>query len=193
MLLDDQLLKAINLVADLFRHETRKGTGLPYVVHLFSVYTIITKVTDDKEVQIAGLLHDVLEDIPDDKYSAEDMQRDFGRRVRQLVETVSHYEDKYGYEPSRQMYIEQIQAGPEEACIISGADLLHNSKDMLIAYEKNPDTARKYFGKNAKPRDWFYQKRLEVIKDRLGSDNILVRELEPVLVGVHDVHRAIMN
>ena len=44
--------KAINKAADLHRGQIRKGDGLPYIVHPFSVALILSNYTDDEDIII---------------------------------------------------------------------------------------------------------------------------------------------
>ena len=92
---------ALELVAVLFRNEQRLLSGLPYIVHLVGVSYIVGRATDDEDVIVAALLHDVLEDISPDRYSESDMRRDFGDRITDIVKTVSHDERKYDKELAR--------------------------------------------------------------------------------------------
>ena len=73
--------KAINKAADLHRGQIRKGDGLPYIVHPFSVALILLKYTNDEDIIAAGLLHDVLEDV--EGYEYEDLKRNFTKKIRQ--------------------------------------------------------------------------------------------------------------
>ena len=46
-------------------NQVRKADeGLPYISRLFSVAWILSSYTDDEDTIIAGLLHDILEDVP---------------------------------------------------------------------------------------------------------------------------------
>ena len=73
--------EALLLASDLHRTHLRKGTSVPYVSHLMSVAAL---VLEDEAEAIAALLHDALEDCPD-QISPEKIERRFGRKVRDLV------------------------------------------------------------------------------------------------------------
>jgi (p)ppGpp synthase/HD superfamily hydrolase len=46
-------------------NQVRKADeGLPYISHPFSVAWILSSYTDDEDTIKAGLLHDILEDVP---------------------------------------------------------------------------------------------------------------------------------
>ncbi len=48
----------------------RKGTDIPYIIHPFGVMMIASNATDDEDVLIACLMHDVLEDVNRVQYMA---------------------------------------------------------------------------------------------------------------------------
>ncbi|MEK7182016.1 MAG: HD domain-containing protein, partial [Patescibacteria group bacterium] len=64
MFLTPQIDKAIQRATVLHHGQERKGTGAPYIVHPYAVAFLLAHYTDDEDVIIAGLLHDVLEDVP---------------------------------------------------------------------------------------------------------------------------------
>ncbi|KPA30714.1 putative GTP diphosphokinase [Leptospira interrogans] len=61
-------------------------SGEPYIVHPLQVGFILYELGLDEKVICAGLLHDVIEDT---EYSREDMIRDFGEDITDLVEGVT--------------------------------------------------------------------------------------------------------
>lgn len=184
---------ALELVAVLFRNEQRLLSGLPYIVHLVGVSYIVGRVTDDEDVIVAALLHDVLEDISPDRYSESDMRRDFGDRITDIVKTVGHDERKYDKELARKKYLEQLTIGPLEAVLVSASDLLHNTTDIVYWYGKDPSKVAEVFGGDkAKLRDWFWEGRYGIISDRLGVDHQLTLELRPKLDELSAIHARIM-
>lgn len=86
--LSPRLLNAINIAAVAHRNQYRKGTAIPYVSHVFAVMNIASAMTDDEDILIACLLHDVLEDAPDE-FSAEQIEETFGPRVLDIVGEVT--------------------------------------------------------------------------------------------------------
>src|SRR5829696_6971427 len=78
-----RLDEAIALAVDAFRHETRKGTRVPYLAHLLQVMVLVAEHGGDEDQMIAAVLHDYLEDI--DGASADSLRVRFGDRVTDLV------------------------------------------------------------------------------------------------------------
>ena len=66
--------------------QVRKYTGEPYIVHPVEVMEIVSTVTDDEEMLVAALLHDVVEDTA---VTVEDLRAQFGDRVATLVDELT--------------------------------------------------------------------------------------------------------
>ena len=67
----------------------RKKSEVPYILHPMEAAVIVGTMTDDQNLIAAAALHDVVEDADID---IEEIEKNFGRRVRELVE--SETEDK---------------------------------------------------------------------------------------------------
>ncbi|MGH7238126.1 MAG: HD domain-containing protein, partial [Candidatus Saccharimonadales bacterium] len=137
-LLSAKYLYALELVARLFSEHKRAIGGVPYITHLVAVCHIVEQLTDDENVHLAALLHDVLEDIPASQYGVVEMKVDFGAEVLQIVQTVSHDDARYGKDEARRRYLQQLEFGSLNACLVSGADMLDNGTDLIYWYEREP-------------------------------------------------------
>src|SRR3954469_10669445 len=83
--LSERFNEALILAASLHRHDVRKGTSIPYIAHLLGVCELVLTDGGDEDEAVAALLHDALEDHPD-QVSAFDIEQRFGSRVRRIVE-----------------------------------------------------------------------------------------------------------
>lgn len=94
---------------------------LYFDAHLAPVASILKIVTDDEEIWMAGILHDTLEDT-DTTY--EELRDNFGKRVADLVNEVTHdgKKDSYGY------YFPRLLS--RDAYLIKFADRLSNLSRM---------------------------------------------------------------
>ncbi len=107
----------------------RKYTGQPYQVHLKAVAQRVSTVTDDEEVIAAAWLHDTVEDTP---ATFEDIEREFGSRVRQLVaELTDVSRSSDGNRAARKQIDRQhLQQACPEAKSVKLADLIDNCVDI---------------------------------------------------------------
>lgn len=119
-----ELFRALSCAAQAHSDQRRKGSGEPYVNHLIEVAELLARVAgvDDLDVLRAAVLHDVIEDT---EVSSEDLERRFGRRVRDLVEPLT---DEKGFaKPERKRrQIERMRTAEPAVRTIKMADLCSN-------------------------------------------------------------------
>jgi (p)ppGpp synthase/HD superfamily hydrolase len=65
---------ALTVAALAHRGQLRKGTRIPYVMHPFHVSVLLSRFGHEEPLAIAGVLHDVLEDMP---FEDRRLQQDF--------------------------------------------------------------------------------------------------------------------
>ncbi|TGK04797.1 bifunctional (p)ppGpp synthetase/guanosine-3',5'-bis(diphosphate) 3'-pyrophosphohydrolase [Leptospira semungkisensis] len=117
-------------------------SGEPYIVHPLQVGFILYELGLDEKVIAAGILHDVIEDT---KYTREDMVRDFGTEITQLVEGVtkiseikSQSRETEAAENIRKIIIATIQ--DIRVILIKLADKTHNMRTLSF---QPPDKQRR--------------------------------------------------
>lgn len=184
MKLTQKIQKAINLASRLHLGQTRKGDdGLPYISHPFSVAWILSNYTNDEDIIVGGLLHDVLEDVKG--YYYDDLVRDFGERVAQIVKGVSEdkdpnieSDDKATWETRKLKYLAGLEHDSDESLMVCCADKIHNLQSMINAYKERGEELWAHFNSPKEKKLWLYQEILKFIKTRL--DNPIVTELEAV-------------
>ena len=165
---------AIRAAAVLHKDQLRMGSmPFPYITHLVATAFTLMDYTEDEDVIIAALLHDTLEDTD---YTIDELQEDFGGRVREIVETLteprSNKEGKLTFKESKKGYADQIKKGPLEAVLVAAADKIHNLRTMVEDYTDDHERFVQDFGKNFDERLEAYQTIANVINSRLKG-NIL--------------------
>lgn len=184
MKLTQKIQQAINLASRLHLGQVRKGdSGLPYISHPFSVAWILSNYTEDEDIIVAGILHDVLEDVKG--YYYDDMVRDFGERVAHIVKGVSEDKDpniesdeKATWEERKSKYLANLENDSDEALMVCAADKIHNLQSMISAYKEKGDALWDNFNSPKEKKLWLYQEILKFMKERLN--NPIVNELEEV-------------
>ena len=117
----EQALRASTI---LHKDQVRKGVvAIPYVSHLFAVALIVNDYSREEDVLIGALLHDTLEDTD---YSAEELEEDFGGKVREIVEALTEPQDdefkSLTWKERKIQYAKLLRKAPETALIIAAAD-----------------------------------------------------------------------
>ncbi len=124
------VLKAVKFAAQKHRDQRRKDQeSSPYIIHPISVALVMAEVggIDDPEFLAAALLHDTLEDT---NTSPDELETEFGQRVRKLVEEVS--DDKSLPKKERQnRQIENAARLSDGAALIKLGDKISNIQDVI--------------------------------------------------------------
>lgn len=186
MKLTPKIQKAINYASRLHAKQIRKGDkDLPYVSHCFTTAWILNEYTRDENIIVAGLLHDVLEDVPG--YGYEKLKKDFGQRVAKIVKGVSEdkdpnkKEDEKPWIERKQDYLDHLKKDSKESMMVSTADKIHNLQSMRDAYREQGEKLWKNFNSPADKKLWFYEEVYKIVKGKLR--NKIVEELNKQIKG----------
>ena len=140
-----KLKKAIEFATKAHEGQIRKYTGELYIVHPLEVSDIVSSVEHTEEMLMAAVLHDTVEDTDT---TIEDIDREFGSVVAQLVEEltdVSKPED--GNRAFRKALDREHSAqASAQGQTIKVADLISNTASIT---EHDPDFAKVYMKEKA--------------------------------------------
>lgn len=170
-----RLIRAINTAAWAHRGHVRKGTDIPYVSHVFGVMHLVSQVTDDEDVLIAALFHDILEDVPE-TYSVERMADEFGARVVELVRGVTKNSALSSWQERSDAYLAHLRRADEGSVLVSAADKLHNLLSIHADLDEIGDELWERFNSGKERQLWWYRSVAEVVQERLPG-NALGQEL----------------
>lgn len=85
-LADRELIQRAYRVAEQAHRPQKRASGEPYIIHCLAVASILAELQVPPVVVAAGLLHDTVEDT---EITLEDLQRDFGGEITNLVDGVT--------------------------------------------------------------------------------------------------------
>lgn len=192
----EQLDKALRVAARAHEKQGqhRKGSDIPYIIHPMSVMLIAGQATDDEDVLIACLLHDVLEDVDSSIYSEADMLRDFGERVLGIVRGVTKNGDLRSWRDCAEDYLHQLEfVAKDESLIVSAADKLHNLTSNVIDYKDTGEELwQRFTTKSADDQLWWYESVLTVLQRRRAPEQLTqqledrISEIKSLIVGTAD-------
>ncbi|MCA1806772.1 MAG: HD domain-containing protein [Actinobacteria bacterium] len=164
--LTQRLERAIRTAAYAHRHQVRKAGATPYIIHPFSVMLLASEDTDDEDVLIACLFHDIFEDVPDE-YTENDMRTEFGDRVAQAVLDVSKDDKIKDWRERSEAYLEHLQSkASDEAILVSLADKTHNLLSTLSDFETHGDDVWQRFNADKYAQLWWYSSVQQITKQR---------------------------
>jgi len=127
--------KAIRIARDAHAGQFRKYTNEPYIVHPFAVAGLVSSVSDDIEMYIAAILHDVVEDTD---VSIGRIKSLFGNRVMRMVSDLTDISilSQGNRKVRKEIDLNHTANASPEAKTIKLADLIDNTKS-ITSYDKN--------------------------------------------------------
>lgn len=180
MLYSYRIEQAIRAASVLHRNHFRKGVApYPYISHLFAVSCIVADYTVDEDIIIASILHDSLEGTG---YTAQELESDFGSRVRMIVELLTEYpplDTTYTWSERKDAYIANLAEAPEEVLLVAAADAIHNLRSIVEEYQQNVAGYETDFNGSLTERALFYDTKGQMLRERLASP--IVAEYDHVL------------
>lgn len=162
----DRLMRGIAIASRAHDGHYRKGSGVPYISHPMSVMLIAASVTNDEDVLLAALFHDILEDVPEN-YSRAEMEDEFGPRVVEIVEGVTKDSSLPSWQERADAYLEQLSHGSEESVIVAAADKFHNLSQTLEDLDRDGHALWERFRSTPSQQLWWYTSVRNVIAERL--------------------------
>ena len=169
--------RALVFATELHAAQPRKETDIPYISHLIAVAGIVLENGGNRDHAIAGLLHDAIEDCPEDYPGGvaglrRDIDREFGPAVLAIVEgcTDAETNPKPPWRERKERYVAHLEYVPDDVLLVSCADKLHNAR-AIVADLRVVGTA--VFDRFSGGRDgtlWYYEALAEVFGRRGPRD-----------------------
>lgn len=159
--IDSELLDRAIVFAVKAHHNTeRRGKGFPYIVHPLEAVEIVATITPDQELLAAAALHDTIEDTD---VTVEDIRKEFGDRIANIVHAESDQEtegvsEEDSWHARKQAAIDRLAAAPYEAKIVAMGDKLSNMRAIWRDYQQKGDELWKIFHvKDKASHKWHYR------------------------------------
>lgn len=164
--------------------QVRKIGKTPYIMHPLEVAQIISTMTEDEDVIIAGLLHDVVEDT---NTSQDEIRDKFGERVMHLVE--SETENKYRDRPAEDTWKQRKKESLDVLCASSDrgisilwlADKLANLRSIYRQHERIGDEVWNFFHqKDPKMHEWYFKSVAEAVARELKNEDAFIEYTDKI-------------
>ncbi len=156
-----RLNQAILFATERHAGQLRKGTTLPYILHPLETLQILTEMQADIDLQIAGVLHDVLEDTDT---TQEELTALFGSDAAKLVS--HHSEDKSrSWAERKTTAILAAKQADERVKMLILADKLSNLRAIARDYIAIGDGLWERFNAPKEKQAWYYNGILDALSD----------------------------
>lgn len=159
--LDTELLDRAIIFAIQAHHNTeRRGKGFPYIVHPMEAVEIVSTITSDQELLAAAALHDTIEDTD---VTVEDIRREFGDRIADLVHAESDQftegvSEEDSWRDRKQAAINRLAATSHDGKIVALGDKLSNMRAIWRDYQLKGDELWNIFHvKDKASHEWHYR------------------------------------
>lgn len=176
-----RLYEALQFTFNLHGRDARKAGNVPYMAHLLSVCAMAQGDGGDEDEAIAALLHDTLEDKPEETNRTEIAER-FGERVAAIVETSTDTPPDYkgGAKPPwrqrKQAYLVHVRSADPGLLRVTVADKIDNARSILADYARMGDELWKRFKVGREDQLWYYESAVAAY-DEAGFRGPLLEEL----------------
>jgi len=173
----NRIFRAIEFATKAHAGHYRKKTKIPYIVHPLGTAEILIRYKMPKDVIIAGVLHDTLEDTP---ATVGQIKKRFGANVAKLVEGASEPDKSGSWEDRKTHTIEYLKTAPVKVVYVACADKLHNAKSMLLDHKTYGDAVFLRLNRPKAKQKWYYTSLVKVFILR-NRAHPLVREFADVV------------
>lgn len=159
--------RALETAAVAHRAQTRKATGVPYLVHPYAVGMLLLEARCPTEVVIAGILHDVIEDTP---VTLAQLRQQFGDEIAEIVAQCSEPDKSWPWEKRKQHTIDFLPTAPLTVKLVMAADKLHNVRSIVEEYHKIGKAVWERFNRGREQQAWYYRNVANSLIENLPND-----------------------
>ena len=147
----DKIEYAIFYATKAHQGQRRKQKDIDMIFHPFTVGMNLQRNGCDEDVVAAGILHDVVEDT---KYTFEDIEREFGKEIRDYVYDASEPDKSLPWKIRKAHTIEHVKTSPLGSKLIVACDKISNLEDALDNIKKFGEDV--VLARNPEEQKWYY-------------------------------------
>lgn len=157
-----RLYEALQFTFKLHGRDARKESNIPYMAHLLSVCAMVQQDGGDEDEAIAALLHDALEDKPEET-NRDEITKLFGERVVTFIEvsidTPADYQGgvKPPWRERKEAYLAHVRLTDPALLRVTIADKVDNARATLVDYQRLGEDFWKRFNAGKEDQLWYYE------------------------------------
>ncbi len=164
--------RAVEFSFKAHKGQKRKGTKIAYISHPMIVGLILARISNDQDLIIAGILHDVIEDTEYDKATLEEK---FGKRVANLVEEVSEDDKSLSYNKRKNRAAQKMISISDQAILIKAADVISNTTDLILRLEDKGSEAFQIFNTDKRNKIKQTEKVIKILIERVDNQELTIK------------------
>lgn len=165
--------RAAKFAIEAHKGTERRGKASPYIIHCMEAASIVATITNDPELLAAAMLHDTIEDTD---VTAEDIRREFGSRVAELVigesdPKIDGKQEELTWEERKRFVIDRLANESIDGKIVAMGDKLSNMRAIARDFDEQGDELWKIFhAPDPRLHEWHYRGLALALKDLDGTE-----------------------
>lgn len=157
------------------KRKTEKDVDM--IFHPFTVGMILQRANAGTNAVIAGILHDVVEDT---KYTIEDIVKEFGQDIANIVYEVSENKS-LEWKERKQDAIDKIKTASLEGKLVECADKISNLECLYALYKEEGENVWNSFNKPKEEQKWYYTNMYDAVIMNTDNNSDLFYRYKKVL------------
>lgn len=153
--------QAIEFASLKHKHQKRKGTNIPYIVHPVEVMYILKEEGFDEDTVISGLLHDTVEDT---KTTINEIEEKFNKTIANYVNALSEDKSKHWVERKKE-HLNDVKNSCLNVKAIFLADKLANLRSIAQDIDTIKEDTWKKFNSDKQSIGWYYSSALNICRE----------------------------
>jgi (p)ppGpp synthase/HD superfamily hydrolase len=170
------LATAARMAIEWHGDQTRKGSAIPYVSHLFQVAGLVLEHGGDADQAAAGFLHDALEDAPTPGDRTERVRRildEFGPQVLRIVldctdtEEHEHAGAKAPWRERKTRYLDHLPTCDARSLLVAACDKRHNLGALVADLRAHGPGYLEHFNADKEEQVWYFENVLKALEGKV--------------------------
>lgn len=164
--------KAITYATAAHAGVNRKGKDRPYILHPLEAMTIVGSMTDDEDLLAAAVLHDTIEDTD---VTREDLEREFGKRVADIVSHESENKRPWltpeeSWQARKMDTVTRMLDASRDEKLVCLGDKLSNLREIARDYNESGELLWQRFSlKDKAGHSWYYHTMYDILAREFGD------------------------
>lgn len=165
-MITNQTMRAITYATVKHDGQKRKVDQTPYIAHPYRVAMLLKEHDCQEHIVIAGLLHDIIEDTDG---TLDEIDVLFGKKVANLVDSVTEKDKSLPWEERKKDSIRKISSASLDVKLIVCADKIDNLRSMLDNEMVYGPSMWHLFSRGKTDQQWYYETMYQSIINGIES------------------------